>query len=675
MLMEGFEKIDLGSEIKDKMPRSPGMLQASKVSSSRISRIGQKRNSLGFLRGKNSIKILVIIIILILISGFTIILPAQKTISSAKKTQRQAQITLDALKKQNIELASSELDKTKQGLLETQDNLKTLSYFKFIPLLSGYYNDAQHLVNAGFDGLGAARVLIDSVEPYADLLGLKGQGSFVGGTAEKRIETAVKTMGKVTPHIDDISKYLKDAKIQVDAINPSRYPSFLGFSKIHKSLVTLRNNTDSAATFIEDAKPLIKILPNLLGEPDSKKYLILFQNDKELRPTGGFITAYAIFRIDKGIIHVDKSDNIYNLDATIPNKPKAPDPIRKYLPKVPVLNLRDSNLSPDFIESMKTFNSLYDKATGKVEVDGIIALDTSVLVSTIKILDDRVDAAGTTFTTKIDKRCDCPQVIYQLESSISTPLSLDLRVSDLEAIQAGRKAIIGDLLYAILTKALKSSPKLYWGPLFQDLTTQIGEKHVLFYLYDKDAQQGIQAVNADGRIRPFTGDYLHINEANFGGQKANLYVTKTVEQNYEVKNDGNIVKTVTINYKNPHPASDCNLERGGLCLNAVYRNWFRIYTPLGSKLITSKGSEVKMTSYEELGKTVFEGFLTVRPQGTAIFTILYALPKNLTSNSTISLLVQKQPGTNGGEYSIKVGGKDIEKLTLLTDKEIKVNLK
>ena len=81
------------------------------------------------------------------------------------------------LKKQNVELASSELDKTKQDLEETQKNLNALNYLKFIPLLSGYYNDADRLVNAGFDGLGAARVLIDSVEPYADLLGLKGQGS------------------------------------------------------------------------------------------------------------------------------------------------------------------------------------------------------------------------------------------------------------------------------------------------------------------------------------------------------------------------------------------------------------------------------------------------------------------------------------------------------------------
>ena len=666
--MEGFEKIDLGSP--NKIAKENNTVGEPKPLFSQNSR----NNRFAFLKSRKTLVILGAVVFLILVSSFAIVLPAQKTLTSAKKTQRQAQATLNALKKQNIELASTELDKTKQDLSETQKNLNALSYLKFIPLASGYYNDAQHLVNAGFDGLGAARVLIDSVKPYADILGLKGQGSFVGGTAEQRIETAVKTMDKVTPHIDDIAKYLEDAKSEIDEVDPNHYPVFLGLGEIQKSLASLKKTTDQGTTFIKEAKPLIKVLPRLLGQPTEKKYLILFQNDKEIRPTGGFITAYSIFRIDKGVIHVDKSDNIYNLDATISNKPKAPPPIRKYLPKVPVFNLRDTNLSPDFIESMKTFNSLYDKARGKVEVDGIIALDTSVLVSTIKILDDKVDAAGITFTSKTDKRCNCPQVIYELERSISTPLSLDLRVSDLEAIQARRKDIIGDLLYAILTKSLKSSPKLYWGPLFQNLLTQVSKKHVLFNLYDTSAQQGIHAVNADGKIRPFTGDYLHINEANFGGQKANLYVSKTVTQDYKIQGDS-ILKTVTINYKNPYPASDCNLERGGLCLNAVYRNWFRIYTPQGSKLIASKGSEVKMTSYEELGKTIFEGFLTVRPEGTAVLTISYEIPKDFTNDSILPLLIQKQPGMGDEEYSIKVNGRQVEKLILLTDKEVKVDFK
>jgi len=68
----------------------------------------------------------------------------------------------------------------------------------------------------------------------------------------------------------------------------------------------------------------------VVGEPTEKKYLIIFQNDKELRPTGGFITAYAVFRLDSGVIHVDTSSDIYSLDATISNKPVAPAPILKY---------------------------------------------------------------------------------------------------------------------------------------------------------------------------------------------------------------------------------------------------------------------------------------------------------------------------------------------------------
>jgi len=671
--MDGFEKINL-APAKSSFSSIKNYSKDTNPNLSRAYRISSRRNFLNFLRSKNTLNILIIIGLLVIISFFAIVLPVQKTLKSAKTTYKQAQIVADAVKKQNIELASQELIKAKKDLAQTQRDLDSFSYVRFIPIMGLYYNDADRLISAGKDGLEAATILVEAIKPYADVLGLKGQGSFVEGTAEERIQTVVKTMGKVTPHIDDLVKYIAHAKTEIDRINPKRYPSFLGLGKIQKTLFDLQKTVDKGAVFIEESRPLIKILPSLLGEPDSKKYLILFQNDKELRPTGGFITAYSVFRLDRGAIHVEKSENIYNLDLTISNKPKAPDPILNYLPKVYLFNLRDSNLSPDFAESMRLFNSLYNKASAKIDVDGIIALDTNVLVSTIKILDDRVDAGGMTFTTQIDKRCDCPQVIYQLESTVSTPLSLDLRVSDLETIQARRKDIIGDLLFAILTKSLKSSPKLYWGSLFQNFITQIDQKHIMFYFYNKDAQRGFEALNAAGRIKAFNGDYLHINEANFAGAKSNLFVSRKVTQNYQVNNDGSIIKTLTVDYKNPYPPSDCNLERGNLCLNAVLRNWFRVYVPKGSKLIDVKGSEVKMKTYEELGKTVFEGFLTVRPQGTATLILSYTLPIK-ADEDLLPLLIQKQPGTNRDEYVIKVNNRQNNKFELLTDKELKVDLK
>jgi hypothetical protein len=671
--MEGFENIDLSSSRipKSKPARINDKVRDAQAPSPSYAR--KPKTKWAFFRLKNNPRAILVLAGVLLFFTFGIVLPARNVYKSAKAAQTQAQRTADALKAQNIELTSQELVKTKEELEKTQKDLNSMFYLRFVPLINNYYNDADHLLKAGEAGLEAGEVFVNSIKPYADVLGLKGEGTFVGGTAEKRIETAVKTMDKVTPHIDEIEKHLKVVKEEMDQVSPGHYPKILGLGKIQDQLTSARNIADNSVTFIGETKPLIKVLPSLLGEPEEKKYLVLFQNDKELRPTGGFITAYAIFRIDKGVIHVDKSENIYNLDNTIPNKPKAPAPILKYFPKVREQHLRDSNLSPDFIESMKEFNTLYERAGAAVDVDGIIALDTHVLVSTIKILDDNVQAGGKTFNTKIDPRCDCPQVIYELEKDISTPLSLDLRVTSLEAVQASRKAIIGDLLYAIMEKALKSSPKQYWGSLFQDFFKQIETKHVMFYLYDKGAQQGIHAVNADGKIRSFDGDYLHINESNFSGSKANLYMSKTVTQDYKKKGD-KIEKTVTINFKNSHKASDCNLERGGLCLNSVYKSWFRIYTPKGSKLVDSRGSEAKITSYEDLGKTVFDGFITVRPLGTATFKITYILPDGLTEDDEMPLFIQKQPGLGDEEYSASVDGKKSQKIILSKDTEIKIDL-
>jgi hypothetical protein len=335
------------------------------------------------------------------------------------------------------------------------------------------------------------------------------------------------------------------------------------------------------------------------------------------------------------------------------------------LPQVPTFNLRDTNLSPDFKVSMQTFDSLYKQARAYKKVDGIIGLDTHVLVSAMKILGD-MDVDGTSFTTKIVPQCNCPQVIYQLESMVDTPTN---------HIVNNRKGIIGDFMYTIMEKAFSSSPKLYWGPLFQTMIAETNQKHILFNIYNDDAQQGLEALNAAGRIQDsFKGDYLHINESNFGGAKSNLFVQENVTQNYKVNSDGTIVKTVTMNYKNPYPASDCNLEHGNLCLNAVLRNWFRVYVPKGSKLVDSSGSQTKMISYDELGKTVLEGFMTIRPMGSATVSVSYELPFKVDNNSQLPLLIQKQPGTDKIDYTTQVNGNKVDESPLLSDKTLTVPL-
>ncbi|HKC14612.1 MAG TPA: DUF4012 domain-containing protein [Patescibacteria group bacterium] len=649
--MDGFQKLDISAP------------------SNKPSIFSKIKRYIKLPKGGKSRKIILVIIVLLVLLGIGIGIPAVGVLASAQKTNAQAKLAIDALKKQNITLATEELKKTRVALTDTQNSYKGLLWYKLVPVIGLYISDGEHIINASFHGLDAADTLVASIAPYADVLGLKGQGSFVGGTAQQRIETAVRTMGKVTPRIDDIAKDLTTAKTEIDNVDPNRY-FFLGGKK--DQIVSLKKLTDDGVSFINDAKPLIRILPSLLGEPKEKKYLVIFQNDKELRPTGGFMTAYAIFRLSQGIIHVDSSSDIYALDGSISGKPPAPRPILEYLPKVPLFNLRDSNLSPDFVTSMETFKQMYSKSSGP-DVDGIIAVDTHALIGAMNILGD-ITADGVTFSTKIDPRCGCPQAIYEMEAIADTPVQADFRYVNVYAVNAARKNIIGDLVYAIMNKAFSSSPKLYWGSLLQEMINQTSQKHVFFYVYDKGAQTGVEALNASGKIMSFEGDYLHVNEANFGGAKSNMFTTEDVSQDYSVNGDGTITKTLTINYKNPFAPSDCNLERGNLCLNAVLRDWIRIYVPKGSKMVNSQGSEVKMITYDELGKTVFEGFLTVRPKGVAKFTISYTLPFKVEKNSSLPLLIQKQGGTPGFDYTVSVSGSKTQKFQLLVDKTLKIDL-
>jgi hypothetical protein len=197
--------------------------------------------------------------------------------------------------------------------------------------------------------------------------------------------------------------------------------------------------------------------------------------------------------------------------------------------------------------------------------------------------------------------------------------------------------------------------------LFTAAWKSVSEKHVLFYFFDNNVQKGVEAFNLAGRINDYDGDYLHINDANLGGRKSNLYVTLEVEQEIEISKDGSVQKTLTLTYKNPK-------EHDGW-LNSVLPNWTRIYVPKGSQLISSQGFDDRGETYEDLGKTVFSGGFELRPQGVKKIILKYKLPFKVSGNS-YKLLIQKQPGTDAPFYSIKLG-KNINEFFLKTDKEIK----
>lgn len=649
---EGFKKIDVAPKINNDL-KTGGISSMPKKRKFSFPKFSSKKSKIiGAI-----VVILLLLFVYVGIFSFIFVLDLQKTYAQVK-------VAYASVKKQDIGIAKEEFVKTQKQIAVLKKDLVPISFLGYIPVVGWYYNDVAHGVSAAEHGLNAAVIATDSLLPYADVLGLKGESSFTQGSAEDRIRIAIRTLGKVVPQIDTIEKEIIAAQEDVDKINPNHYPPIWKLKTVHDQLVQLKDVVNGASLAVQDGKPLIKLLPELMGEKEDKKYLVIFQNDKELRPTGGFMTFYSVFRVEEGVIKVDNALDIYSLDDSLPKHEKAPPIIAKYLPKVDTFNIRDSNLSPDYVESMKTFYDMYQTSSQASDIDGIIAIDTHFLVSVLEILGE-VEAGGLKFNAENDERCNCPQVVYQLENEITRPVNY---------VKSNRKGLLADLLYATMQKTLSSSPGQYWGRVIQAAIQDAQEKHIMFYLLNPEAQKGIEALDWGGRIKDFEGDYLHINDANFGGAKSNLFVEQAVKVDFNISKDGTVKKTVTISYKNPEEHSDCGLESGGLCLNATLRNFQRVYVPEGSKLTSSKGSEVKTEEKEELGKTFFESFLTVNPKGTAQITYEYALPFKVESK-TLPFLIQKQPGTDAIPYEIYVNGKKFKTFDLTMDTQLQIPVK
>ena len=618
-----------------------------------------------------------IVLLVVAIIG-VMLLPLRGVMAKAKDVAAIGRQTAEALKNQDLAATKDGLAKTRIAFTALSKEYNTMAPLKFVPFLGSYVNDGSHGIAAGFAALDAADRAIEALEPNADLLGFTGGSKFVQGSADERIQVAVKTMKALTPKITEMAGSIDTMRKELDQINPDRYPAKIGKTVVRARLVEMKDVIDNAANLFVNAQPLLVNLPAMLGEPEMRRYLILFQNDKELRSTGGFLTAYAQFRLEKGKMILEKSTDIYDLDSALKQKFPAPREITTFHKNVYNLYIRDSNLNPDYKVSMQQFLKMYDTAAGKEKIDGIIAVDTHVLVEVLKILGSET-IGGRVFSADTDKRCDCPRAVYELEDYSTRPVNY---------VRTERKDIIGTLLQQLMQKALGVSPSQYWGKLFQMLLAEVNQKHVLAYFLEPGAQKAAESFNMAGRIMTASEtatllaykegngwDYVHLNNSNMAGAKSNMFVSEKVTKDITVSAD-TVTTKLTVDYKNPYKGSDCGLESGGLCLNAPLRNWVRVYAPSGSKLVESKGiisptdgKSKPVDTYADLQKTVFEGFLIVNPMGTARMEVTYTSPVK-SADGKYHLLIQKQPGTNGQEWLIRLNGKDRKKFILDTDTEV-----
>lgn len=567
--------------------------------------------------------------------------------SSAEGLQR-------AVVAKDLRLAEASVGELNQNLRGMGKAYKRLIYLRLVPLVNRYYRDGEHILRAAQLAGGAGEVLVETLEPYGAVLGLsEGFGSQI--TAEQQLENLVATLPELAAGLDVLWSNLGLIREEIDGIDPRRYPEEWRGVKVRFWLAEVRKILSETRPLVAEGRTILELAPQMLGSP-KRTYLVVLQNDAELRATGGFITGISLVTLESGRILKSKFRSCAYIAKTQPYE-KPPSPLGRYL-GVGTWHFQDGNYSPDFPTTAAKLVGMWKKSK-LPPVVGVVALNTQAasklleLTGPIRVPNYDLDLAS---KKKLPESCRRGGQNFTSENLVCRlEFYVEKNPHHLKTTEE-RKIILGKLSKALIEK-ITTSPAEIW-PQLVDLTFELlAERNLVVYAVNNDEQTLIKKLGYAGEILDFPsassgqagGDYLHISDSNFGGKKTDMFMQEKVEQVLTSLEGGRWQKTVEITYYNPQPHDNW--------LSAGYKDFVRLYVPEGSKLVRVEGAVQEWESWEEFGKTVFGAYFTLWPQREHTLTFVYDLPDGVVGDGEYSLLMQKQSGTNIGLVELKIGGK------------------
>jgi len=417
-----------------------------------------------------------------------------------------------------------------------------------------------------------------------------------------------------------------------------------------------RDQLGAGSDLIDKALIVSQILPTLAGYPTPVNYLLLLQNNSELRPTGGFLGTVGVMQMSVGDIVKFTTNDSYHLDmpASLEKKFKVepPLPLKKYL-GVTNWFLRDSNWSPDWPTSAKKIEWFYrtEAQYNKVpeisqvpKFNGVIAITPNLIVDLLELVGP-ISVRGQEY----NKNNFVDLLQYEVEMNYYK-----------EGIsQWDRKKIIGEIIKELKIKLLNLPTSRYLD-LIGILNKNVKSKDVLVYLMDDGARNLVKSLGWEGEIKTPSSDYLMVVDANLAAYKTDRVMDKTVKYEITEKDDG-IYAHLRINYTH-NGTFDWKTTR--------YRNYVRVYVPLGATLIKASGmsegkAETGMEEFFYTGatKTYFAGFISVEPGHDGFLDLEYKLPDKIKTDvnaGNYSFYGQRQPGNNIKELKVDVNFKQIK---------------
>lgn len=502
-------------------------------------------------------------------------------IGSALVALRGYQLDAEALLSNGItELNGDELETMVLGVREEVLVIKSetavfyplLTRLGWVPKVGPTLKIAPQLLDMADGGTETAAYAIRGLKPAFAIL----QTDNLGG--EEQLAALLQVIEQAKPDINQ-------ASISFQTVS-SAYSAIDNMEDQPEQIANLLAKGGEWLPIAEDGLKLMTVLPEIAGVDGQKSYLLLAQNEDELRATGGFISGAGVLTVENGrLLSFDFTDayNIDNFEKPYGDPPSAFTEIMAF----DLFVFRDANFWPDFPTSAQQTMALYSYGQELPPLDGAIAFNQSFLANLLK-------ATGPVTIPENNVTLTSGNIEQALQNAWGE--------SSGENWSGDRKAFLGTFAQAIQEKLLTNFDQLDPITLVKEVTTAADAQSIQIYMESPEVAAVLNEVNWDGRLEnPAQSDYLLVVDTNVGFNKTNLNIERQL--NYAVTIDPSFVthSSLTISYMhNGQTAPDCT--QNDILVptqptyeeisNQCYWNYVRVYTPPNTQLTQSSAHPI-----------------------------------------------------------------------------------
>jgi len=429
-------------------------------------------------------------------------------------------------------------------------------------------------------------------------------------------------------HVHELASHLSDSSANLKDLLDYPIPP----------VQKLRTNFETVHSYLDTFKKISRHGDELIGGAESKKYLLFFYNNMELRPGGGFIGSFAVVEFKNYSLYDFKVYDVYDADGQLEAHVAPPKAIRLHLGQ-PNWFLRDSNFSPDFGENVKTAEFFLEKELELTDFDGYAGITTTGLTYLLK-------AFGDVYVPDFNETINADN--FYLKAQVQSE-------GNFFPGSVQKKSYLSTVGRALLLNVGTASP----SELASNLKKAFDEKHMVLLIKNGAIQKDIDSLRWSGKVAVpecLSGinnciiNHLLSIDANVGVNKANYFVNKSLHVRTDVDNKGAIHNIVSTTFINNSPS---DVFPGG-----TYKNYYQLFIPTQSDVKSVDIDGVKIEPYDEFNSGQFKVVgvvIEVEPKETSVVTIEYGLANSLKEgNSIYQFVVQKQIGSFNNDLSFEL---------------------